>query len=65
MTRFCAFHPNLAIVPSLPLLFVLPVTVLPDTTRLGWPLSLLGPSVAEFVPPRVETDHRRLSFALP
>jgi hypothetical protein len=35
---FWAFHPNLAIVPSLPLLFVLPVIVRPDTARLGWPL---------------------------
>src|SRR5437870_12824124 len=34
---FCAFHPNLAIVPSLPLLFICPVIALPDTKRLGWP----------------------------
>src|SRR5437899_9717515 len=34
---FWAFQPNLAIVPSLPLLFVLPVIARPDTTLLGRP----------------------------
>src|SRR5262245_42092843 len=36
---FCAFHPNLDIVPSLPLLFVFPVIVRPDTAKLAWPLT--------------------------
>jgi hypothetical protein len=35
---FCAFQPNRAMVPSLPLLLVWPLIVRPDTWKFGRPL---------------------------